>query len=59
MKMSLARTSIRWTTLAGITVESINANAFVQTGPRGTFIYVFLTVDTYLEWNKNLYLFNY
>lgn len=46
MEISLVRTSKRWTTLAGVTVESIYARALVQTGPRGTFIYVFLTVPT-------------
>lgn len=44
MKTSLARTSKRGTTKAGVTVESIYASALVQTGLGGTFIYVFLTV---------------
>lgn len=35
-----------WTTLAGVTVDSIHTNALVQTGPRCTFVYVLLTVHT-------------
>lgn len=35
-----------WTTLTGITVDSIDTNPLVQTGPRCTFIYILLTVDT-------------
>lgn len=52
--MSLARTSKWWKTLAGVTVESIYTNALVQTGRRSAFIYVFLTVHTYLE--RKLYI---
>lgn len=35
-----------WTTLAGVTVHSINTNALIQTGPRQTFIYILLTAQT-------------
>lgn len=44
----LARpTCKRQTAVAGVTVDSISANALVQTRPRGTLVYVLLTVHSW------------
>lgn len=39
-----------WTTLASVTVDSVNTSALVQTGTGCTFIYVLLTVHTSESW---------
>lgn len=36
----------RWTALTGVTIDSIYATAVVLTWPRGTLIYIDLTVQT-------------
>lgn len=36
----------RQTALAGVTVDSVSANAVVQTRPRGTLVYILLAVHS-------------